>query len=257
MSSSDHFLEAEFLEQVADTLQSLPGVEGVALGGSRAQGTHRPDSDWDLAIYYRGGFSPDTLRDIGWEGHVSEIGDWGGGVFNGGAWLTVDGHSVDVHYRDLTVVDREIKRAARGEFDIEPLMFHLAGIPTYILLAELAINRVLRGELPRSAYPQLLREHASAGWMSRANAHLDYAEKNHARLGNVVQCVGLAAVAVSEASHSILAGRGEWATNEKRLVSAAGLSAVDAQLGSTLDTTQALNRLISEVRLEIDLRARS
>jgi len=32
-----------FLRHVADRLGELPGVEAVTLGGSRAQGTHRPD----------------------------------------------------------------------------------------------------------------------------------------------------------------------------------------------------------------------
>jgi hypothetical protein len=58
----------------------------TALGGSRAEGTSRPDSDWDFSLYYRGQFEPQALRDVGWPGAVSEIGGWGGGVFNGGAW---------------------------------------------------------------------------------------------------------------------------------------------------------------------------
>ncbi len=43
-----------FLDHVADRLAALPGVEAVALGGTRAQGTHTADSDWDTAVYYRG-----------------------------------------------------------------------------------------------------------------------------------------------------------------------------------------------------------
>jgi hypothetical protein len=70
-------------------LQRLPNVRAVTLGGSRAQRTHRPDSDWDMAVYYRGDFDPDDLRALGYPGEVSELGAWGGGVFNGGAWLTV------------------------------------------------------------------------------------------------------------------------------------------------------------------------
>ncbi|CAM5670303.1 Putative nucleotidyltransferase OS=Streptomyces violarus OX=67380 GN=FHS41_005956 PE=4 SV=1 [Streptomyces violarus] len=157
-----------FLDTTADRLAALPAVRAVTLGGSRAQGTERPDSDWDLAVYYRGGFDPDDLRAVGWEGEVSELGAWGGGVFNGGAWLTVDGRRVDVHYRDLDVVEHEVAEAEQGRFRVEPLMFHLAGIPTYLLAAELAINEVLRGELPRpAAYPPALRETAPAHWHGR------------------------------------------------------------------------------------------
>ena len=92
---------------MADHLATFPTVQAVALGGSRAQGTHRPESDWDLAICYRGDFDPADLRAVGRPGEVSEIGGWGGGVFNGGAWLTIDDRRVDVHYRDLDIVQHE------------------------------------------------------------------------------------------------------------------------------------------------------
>jgi len=36
-------------------------------------------------------------------------------------------------------------------------MFHLAGIPTYIVVAELAMNQVLSGELEQPRYPEALR----------------------------------------------------------------------------------------------------
>lgn len=146
-----------FLDTTADRLAALPTVQAVALGGSRAQGTHRPDSDWDLAVYYRGPFDPADPRALGWDGEVSEVGGWGGGAFNGGAWLTVDGRRVNVHYRDLDVVEHELAEADEGRFRVEPLLFHLAGIPSYLVVAELAINRVLRGELSRPAgYPEKL-----------------------------------------------------------------------------------------------------
>ncbi|MFI7014870.1 nucleotidyltransferase family protein [Streptomyces sp. NPDC050164] len=103
-----------FLDTTADRLAALPGVRAVTLGGSRAQGTERPDSDWDLAVYYRGEFDPDDLRAVGWEGEVCELGAWGGGVFNGGAWLTIDGRRVDVHYRDLDVVEHEVAEAGHA-----------------------------------------------------------------------------------------------------------------------------------------------
>jgi predicted nucleotidyltransferase len=44
----------EVVGALATELAGVPGVAAVVLGGSRAAGTHRPDSDWDLGIYYRG-----------------------------------------------------------------------------------------------------------------------------------------------------------------------------------------------------------
>jgi predicted nucleotidyltransferase len=132
-----------FARRIADGLRAVPGVTAVALGGSRAAGTHRPDSDWDFSLYYRGQFEPDDLRRTGWPGQIFPLGGWGGGVFNGGAWLRVDGTPVDIHYRDLNDVEFRLAEARDGRFRIERLPFHLAGIPTYIVVAELAVHVVL------------------------------------------------------------------------------------------------------------------
>ncbi|MGW0820537.1 nucleotidyltransferase domain-containing protein [Streptomyces sp. NPDC002845] len=236
-----------FLDHVADRLAALPTVRAVALGGSRAEGTHGPDSDWDLAIYYRGAFDPADLRALGWKGEVSEIGGWGGGVFNGGAWLTIDGRRVDVHYRDLDVVERELAEAQEGRFRVEPLLFHLAGIPTYLLVAELAVNRVLRGELPRPvSYPEKLRHRAAERWHGTARATLAYAKANHAPKGHLTEVAGAIATAAVQAGHGVLAGRGEWVTNEKRLLERAGLRAVDGIIGRLRAEPEVLLRAVSE-----------
>ena len=217
----------EFPGYVADRLAALPSVQAVNLGGSRARATHRPDSDWDFAIYYRGHFDPQALRDIGWPGEVGEVGGWGGGVFNGGAWLEVDHRRVDVHYRDLDTIDRETAEASEGRFRIEPLMFHLAGIPSYLVLAELAGSQALRGRLPKPEYPRALRERAPRVWWDRAGRTFEYARVNHAPYGRLTQCAGLIAQAAAQAAHAVLAARGEWATNDKTLLTLAGLRQVD------------------------------
>ncbi|MGV9882022.1 nucleotidyltransferase domain-containing protein [Streptomyces sp. NPDC003006] len=225
--------ERAFLDHVADRLAGLPGVEAVTLGGSRAQGTHTADSDWDTAVYYRGpSFEPAALRDFGWEGEVSGLGEWGGGVFNGGAWLTVAGRRVDVHYRDLDVVEHELREAEQGRFHWEPLMFHLAGIPSYLVVAELAVNQVLRGELPRPAYPDALRRTAPPVWLDRARMTLGYARDNNAPRGRYTEVAGALATAAMQGAHAVLAARGEWVTNEKRLLERAGVRGVDGALAS-------------------------
>ncbi|WP_031036017.1 nucleotidyltransferase domain-containing protein [Streptomyces sp. NRRL F-5650] len=229
-----------FLDTTADRLAALPAVRAVTLGGSRARGTHGPDSDWDLAVYYRGAFDPDDLRAVGWEGEVSETGAWGGGVFNGGAWLTIDGRRADVHYRDLDVVEHELAQARAGRFGVEPLMFHLAGIPTYLVVAELAINQVLRGDLPRPAYPEALRTAAPDRWYGAATATLAYAKAGHAPKGALTQVAGALALATTQTAHAVLAARGEWVTNEKGLVARAGLDGIDAVVSSLTPEPEAL-----------------
>ncbi|MEV0221234.1 nucleotidyltransferase domain-containing protein [Streptomyces sp. NPDC050704] len=240
--------DSPFLDAVADRLAALPAVRAVALGGSRAQGTHTPDSDWDLAVYYRGGdFTPAALRAVGWEGEVSEIGAWGGGVFNGGAWLTIDGRRVDVHYRDLDVVEHELAEAAEGRFHTEPLLFHLAGIPSYLVVAELAVNEVLRGTLPRPAtYPAELRRTARDRWHGTARMTLAYARTNHAPHGRRTEVAGAIATAAMQAGHAVLAARGEWVTNEKRLLERAGLRGVDDIIGDLRQDSADLTRAVGD-----------
>jgi predicted nucleotidyltransferase len=238
--------EAEFLDHIAARLGELPGVDAVALGGSRAQGTERPDSDWDLAVYYRDRFDPQDLRKVGWPGEVSELGGWGGGVFNGGAWLRVDGRRVDVHYRDLNRIDLELAEAEAGRLHIEPLMFHLAGIPSYLVLAELAVNRVLRGRLPRPIFPAALQASAPREWWANAEMVMDYARTNHAPYGRLASCVGLLAQGASQAAHAVLAARAEWVTNEKTLLDRASLRSVDAIIATATDDPARLRQIVNE-----------
>jgi predicted nucleotidyltransferase len=233
---------------VAERLGGLPCVAAVTLGGSRAEGTHRPDSDWDFSIYYRGHFDPQALRDIGWPGEVFEVGGWSKGVFNGGAWLEIDGRRTDVHYRDLDVIDREIDGSREGRFSIEPLMFHLAGIPSYLVLAELSVKRVLHGELPTPEYPDALRQRAREVWWGRADATFGYARRYHARQGRLTQCAGLVAQAASQAAHAVLAARGEWITNEKTLLTRAGLRRVDEFIASARPDPEALCHVVDKTR---------
>ncbi|MFI8931607.1 nucleotidyltransferase family protein [Streptomyces sp. NPDC053474] len=235
-----------FLHSVTERLAALPGVHAVTLGGSRAQGTHTPDSDWDMAVYYRGAFDPADLRAVGWDGEVSELGEWGGGVFNGGAWLSIEGRSVDVHYRDLDVVEHELTQAWQGRFHWEPLMFHLAGIPSYLLVAELAVNQVLSGALPRPEYPSALRTAAPAFWRGRAALTLQYAKGAHAGRGRATEVAGALAVAAMETAHAVLAARGEWTTNEKRLLERAGLRDLDTIVPDLRSDPEALARAIAK-----------
>ena len=215
------------LGRLVHELSQLPAVVAVALGGSRAAGTHSEESDWDLGVYYRGDFRPGDVRALGHPGTVVEIGAWGGGVFNGGAWLELDGTKVDLLWRDLDVVDHEIAEAQAGRWRLEPLMFHLTGVPSYILLAELARNRVLYGQLARPDYPVALRRVAGRDWARRAQLTLDYASTAHAAHGRLTSCLGMVAVGAAEFAHAAAATAGRWVTNDKNLLTEGGMGDID------------------------------
>ncbi|MGC2486920.1 MAG: nucleotidyltransferase domain-containing protein [Acidimicrobiales bacterium] len=240
--------DSDFLTHVTERLASLSMVAAVMLGGSRSVGTQRPDSDWDFAVYYRGAFNPQEIRELGWKGEVSALGGWGGGVFNGGAWLQVDGRSVDIHYRDLESIDYEMREAAAGRFRIEPLMFHLAGIPTYLVIAELALGRMLVGALPHPAYPARLRERAPKVWWERADRLFAYAKTNYAAQSQFAPCVGMVVQASCNAAHGVLADRGEWVTNEKSLLARANLVKLDQIISAAQPSAAKLEEMVNQAR---------
>jgi predicted nucleotidyltransferase len=204
--------DQEFAALVAQRSARIPGVVAVTLGGSRAQGDYGPDSDWDFGLYYRGRLNPEDVAALGFT-----PGKWGG------AWLQVDGRRVDLHYRDLDDVEHWLAEAQVGRFRVERRPFYLAGIPTYVVVGELAVAQVLLGELPRPGFPVSLREAASSFWQAAAELSLDYADTVYAPRGDALGCAGSLARAVIEAAHARLAAKGAWALNEKRIVQRAGL----------------------------------
>src|SRR5262245_44055366 len=129
--------------EIVDLLASMPGGVAVALGGSRALESNDASSDWDLGLYYRGSLD---LTALAARGTVFPPGSWGR-LMNGGAWLRCGGEKVDVILRDLDVVEHWTRRAENGEFERDALLGYLAGVPTYILSAELASFRPLPGVL--------------------------------------------------------------------------------------------------------------
>jgi hypothetical protein len=224
----------------------------VVLGGSRADGTHRPDSDWDLGLYYRASearFDPAAVGALGYPGYVSRLGEWGP-IVHGGAWLTVADTPVDVLFRDLDQVEAWAADAAAGRFAILTQNGYVVGAPTYRPVGELATCVPVAGAaLPRLEFPDALAAAAPARWEGRASVSLMFA-LTHARAGDTTGCVGMLVDATLSAAHARLCVRREWARNEKRLVTRAGLDAVQpllaragatkAQLGATVDAVSSV-----------------
>ncbi|HEX4903910.1 MAG TPA: nucleotidyltransferase domain-containing protein [Acidimicrobiales bacterium] len=210
-------------EQLADSLIAIPNVVCVVLGGSRAAGTHRPDSDWDLGLYYEGSLDADHLRALGHAGQVFGTGEWSP-LMDGGAWFDIDGTKVDVIYREVGAVQHWIDEAEAGRFKVELLGGFIAGFDTTVLVGEAAICTPIRGELPFAvtAYPEALRQSAPAAWRARRDFSRMYAEQ-HAERGDDVMVQAMRARAAIEEAHAVLAERGEWVLNEKGLLARAGL----------------------------------
>ncbi|MFE1960533.1 nucleotidyltransferase domain-containing protein [Streptomyces sp. NPDC059479] len=186
-----------FIDTMAARLTRVRGVRAVTLGGSRARGTHRPDSDWDLGVYYRGGhggidgghggidraasgLDRAALAELaalaaemtGSPVEVAGPGEWGPWV-NGGAWLSVDGVAVDWILRDLDRVERVWEQCREGRFEVGTQPGHPLGFWSPAYASEVALCHVLAdptGELTalREAartYPEPLRRAlAEAAW---------------------------------------------------------------------------------------------
>lgn len=234
-----------------DRVADVPGVVAVALGGSRARGAARPDSDWDFGLYYRDAIDTDAIRALGYRGEVVEPGAWGR-IVNGGAWLEVDGERVDLLYRDLAVVEHWTAEAEAGRYEVDQVGGHIAGLPTYILAGELALGQVLRGALPRPTFPAELRHTAPPRWNGDAAFSLLVAEQ-HAARGDAAGVAGLLARAVIAAAHARLAARGVWMLNEKGIIARAGLEEAGEVLTAVGWTQRRLAESIARMRTHLQL----
>jgi predicted nucleotidyltransferase len=244
------------VHELAARLGGIPGVVAVTLGGSRATGTAREDSDSDLGLYYRGDIRADDVRALGYGGTVVEPGEWGR-ILNGGARLVIDGRRVELLYRSLEVVEHWRAEAEAGRFEIDHLEGRVVGLPTYVLVGELATCEVLRGELPRPGFPEELRRSAPPHWRSLVASNLDIATAAADR-GDVVMCVGLLAQAVIAEAHARLAELGEWELSEKGIARRAGLGAkVTSTLAAAGDRPFELGRSVSAMRVALGTRGRS
>ncbi len=240
------------LERAAD-LSAVAGVSAVTGGGSRARGTHRPDSDVDLGVYYeRGRLDARALEVLAerWGGapvQVARPGGWGPWV-DGGAWLTVDDAPVDWILRDLDRVREQCARAIRGEFAFFAQPGHPLGFLDVAYAGEVA-TAVLFGdpegvlaELRDSItpYPSALRD-AMLGNTWQVDFLLDGAAKG-AKKGDTSYVALCAAHAVMLLAHAWHAAAGEWVTNEKGLVLNVAQLGIET-FGFTTSATRVLGSL--------------
>ncbi|HKP64513.1 MAG TPA: nucleotidyltransferase domain-containing protein [Polyangiales bacterium] len=230
--------------EVAERVAGMSGVTGVVLGGSRASSRARPDSDWDLGVYYRGSLDLSALRELG---TVHPPGSWGR-IMNGGAWLSIDGVKVDVLLRDLDFIESVTARAEQhGTFDIDQLLGYVAGAPTYMLMGECALALPLVGNAPpQPEYPRKLSELAPVRWRICARFSLDYAYQ-HARRGDALGTLAQGATAALDEAHARMCERRQWVMNEKGLIERAGLQDVQARLTGLPRTAAGLTRWVGEL----------
>ncbi|MFB7333103.1 nucleotidyltransferase domain-containing protein [Streptomyces adustus] len=262
------------LVEIAERLAEVGGVVGVCLGGSRARGTHSPDSDYDLGLYYRPPLDTAALRLLaaeltGGPVEVTEPGGWGPWA-DGGGWLTVDGHHVDWIYRDMDRVHRVWRQCRAGRFEIGAQPGHPLGVYSHAYAGEVALGRILAdpgGELRTLRertrfYPEPLRAALVGNARWEAPFILANARKGAAR-GDAFHVAGCLFRAVGLLVHALHAHARSWVLNEKGAVRAAGelpgapadfagrAHALFSALGTTPETLAAAlddaDRLVADV----------
>jgi hypothetical protein len=225
-------LEGVDFHELAARLATVGGVVAVVLGGSRARGTHRPDSDVDLGLYYRGALDLAALQALADEvsdepAEVTEPGGWGPWV-DGGGWLTIGGQRVDWIYRDLDRVRRVWADCREGRYQVSFQVGHPLGFYSHAYAGELALSRLLAdpaGELEGlrselASYPPALSEALVRG-LWEAEFALRIARYGVAG-GDPTYVAGCLFRAVGVACQALHGRAGRWLINEKGMVAAAG-----------------------------------
>jgi hypothetical protein len=213
----------ELREAAAGLVRGLGGLDGVAavgLGGSFARGTAGPDSDVDLAVYYRES-APFSLEQVGALARAADAGgepvvagffEWGPWV-NGGAWIHTRAGRVDLLWRSLEHVERVLADASAGRFEWHWWQQPPYGHPSVVYLAEtrdcvpLVDPEGALAALARSlpAYPDALRARivSECGWS--AEFTLLHA-RAWAERGDAYGCVGSlarAAACLTQVLHAL------------------------------------------------------
>ena len=137
------------IQSVTEKLSSLPFIEGIVLGGSRARGTHTEDSDIDIGIYYnQESFDLTAINQIATElddenrnNLVVPPGAWGDWI-NGGGWLVINGYHVDLILRDIKRVEQIIKDTEQGIVTANYQTGHPHGYISAMYRGELAISKI-------------------------------------------------------------------------------------------------------------------
>ena len=193
------------IDEIVEQVRRVDGVSAIALGGSRARGTHTAKSDIDLCIYYH----PDHVLDLEalervaaefddrhHLGLLTPIGGWGPWI-NGGGWLSVHSQPVDFLYRDLCQVGMVVEACHRGHVDIVYQPGHPHGFVSAIYMAEVALCQLLWEadgqlsslKLKTSPYPSALKKALIEKFAWEVNFAFETAKKSIDR-ADVTYAVG-------------------------------------------------------------------
>ncbi|MGH1365619.1 MAG: nucleotidyltransferase domain-containing protein [Calditrichia bacterium] len=134
----------EVTYRLVKALKQRSDVHAVAVVGSYASGTQRPDSDIDICAFYRSDLDVVALADCicgefgltSSEVQLTTPGGWGNWV-DGGGWLTLEGQRVDIVYRCIDRLEKELDHIWAGEIELDYLQAPAFGYFNFTWAAEL------------------------------------------------------------------------------------------------------------------------
>ncbi|SEK72728.1 Nucleotidyltransferase domain-containing protein [Paenibacillus sp. cl141a] len=222
------------IKRITEELRGVPGVTGVVLGGSRAKGTARPDSDIDIGIYYdeAQGFKVEDIAKIAKElddehrdGIITSLGEWGAWV-NGGGWLVIEGYHVDFLFRDVHRVSGIINDCSAGKVSAHYQTGHPHAYLNVMYMGEIAIcrilwdsdNRIQTLKAKTAPYPKPLQDAMIGNFTFEASFSLMLANKT-ASSDDITYVTGHCFRSISCLNQVLFAKNEMYCINEKRAVS--------------------------------------
>lgn len=220
--------------KIVEGLKDVGGILGIVLGGSRARGTHTPDSDFDIGVYYSAAEYLDIdkfnaaaakLDDTHSDGLIVPPGEWGKWV-NGGGWLTIDGEKVDIILRDADRVEQSIMDCLTGNVHAHYQTGHPHAYINSMYAGELSIAKILYDPTRRlialqektKPYPEALRQAICRAFGFEAGFSLMLACTN-ADKNDPYYVIAHLIRSVSCLNQVLFALNSDYCINEKRAVS--------------------------------------
>lgn len=222
------------LNMVRDALVGMTGIVGLALGGSRAYGTARDDSDIDIGLFFDITNSRQLIniynaisllddRNTKGASGASELGS----MSDVGRWV-INGQDVDILLRDINKVKKAISDCLVGKVEILHDANRLRGISNAVYAGEVCYNidiydpfgtlaemRELTNPYPEKLAGSLINK------FSRDSAISLGAALPAAHRGEYIYVYGYIHRAATSLNEILFAAEGRYLINEKNSVEVA------------------------------------